>query len=128
MILISKLITAAVTAVVVESALPHVVYFLIGMFFSHKISFLKDVGLIDRSAPRFNNKSTITLLFIYSSLTLLNKQQTNKQQTDDWGWSNAGYHRLGFDEVVTPNIDSLVSDGVELDRFYGESIMRKQFL
>lgn len=76
MILISKLITAAVTAVVVESALPHVVYFLIGMFFSHKISFgerrwFKDVGLLDRSAPRFNNKSTITLLFIYSSLTLL---------------------------------------------------------
>ncbi|GAB5355832.1 hypothetical protein AAMO2058_000238900 [Amorphochlora amoebiformis] len=38
---------------------------------------------------------------------------------DDYGWANAGWHRPeGFDEVQTPNLDSLVSEGIELDRHY----------
>lgn len=38
---------------------------------------------------------------------------------DDWGWANVGYHRNPpTKEVVTPNIDSLVKDGLELDQFY----------
>ena len=35
---------------------------------------------------------------------------------DDWGWANVGYHRdPPTREVVTPNINSLVKDGLELD-------------
>ena len=38
---------------------------------------------------------------------------------DDWGWANVGYHRNPpTREVDTPNIDSLVKDGLELDQFY----------
>ena len=38
---------------------------------------------------------------------------------DDWGWANVGYHRdPPTKEVVTPNIDSLVSNGLELDQHY----------
>lgn len=38
---------------------------------------------------------------------------------DDWGWDNAGYHRpAGDKEIVTPHIDQLVKEGIELDRHY----------
>lgn len=38
---------------------------------------------------------------------------------DDWGWDNVGYHRQkGDKEIVTPNIDQLVKEGIELDRHY----------
>ena len=38
---------------------------------------------------------------------------------DDWGWANVGYHRdPPTKEVVTPNIDSLVREGLELDQHY----------
>ena len=38
---------------------------------------------------------------------------------DDWGWGNVGYHRdPPTNEVVTPNIDALVMDGLELDQHY----------
>ena len=38
---------------------------------------------------------------------------------DDWGWANVGYHRdTPTKEVVTPNIDSLVKEGLELDQHY----------
>lgn len=37
---------------------------------------------------------------------------------DDWGWNNTGYHRPNDPEVVTPNIDQLVRQGIELDRHY----------
>lgn len=38
---------------------------------------------------------------------------------DDWGWANVGYHRdPPTKEVVTPNIDSLVYDGLQLDQHY----------
>lgn len=36
---------------------------------------------------------------------------------DDLGWADVGYHRLS--PIRTPNIDRLVGEGVELDRFYG---------
>ena len=38
---------------------------------------------------------------------------------DDWGWANVGYHRnsLGEDSL-TPNIDSLVEEGLQLDQHY----------
>lgn len=41
---------------------------------------------------------------------------------DDWGWNDVGYHRAENNcssrEIQTPNIDSLVQQGVELDRHY----------
>ena len=38
---------------------------------------------------------------------------------DDWGWANVGYHRNPpTNEVVTPNIDNLVKQGLELDQHY----------
>lgn len=38
---------------------------------------------------------------------------------DDWGWGNVGYHRDSpTKEVVTPNIDGLVNEGLELDQHY----------
>lgn len=38
---------------------------------------------------------------------------------DDWGWANVGYHRSPpTNEVVTPNIDKLVKEGLELDQHY----------
>ena len=48
---------------------------------------------------------------------------------DDWGWSNVGFHRqnisaggssgsVSSDDVVTPNFDALVRNGLELDRNY----------
>ena len=38
---------------------------------------------------------------------------------DDWGWANVGYHRNPpTREVVTPNIDRLVKQGLELNQHY----------
>jgi len=38
---------------------------------------------------------------------------------DDWGWANVGYHRdTPAKEVVTPNFDNLVKEGLELDQHY----------
>ena len=38
---------------------------------------------------------------------------------DDWGWANVGYHHNPpTREVDTPNIDSLVKDGLKLDQHY----------
>ena len=36
---------------------------------------------------------------------------------DDWGWANAGWHQKS-PEVTTPQMDELVSSGIELDRAY----------
>eukprot|EP00055_Hartaetosiga_balthica_P003234 m.7069 g.7069 ORF g.7069 m.7069 type:complete len:553 (+) comp2699_c0_seq1:7-1665(+) len=39
---------------------------------------------------------------------------------DDFGWAEVGYHREGTekDQVLTPTIDSLVAEGIELNRHY----------
>ena len=40
--------------------------------------------------------------------------------SDDHGWGDVGYHGS---EIATPNIDRLVHDGMELNRFYTASGM-----
>ena len=38
---------------------------------------------------------------------------------DDWGWADVGYHRnTSGDDTSTPNIDSLVKAGLQLDQHY----------
>ena len=38
---------------------------------------------------------------------------------DDWGWANVGYHREPpTEEIVTPHMDNLVKEGLELDQCY----------
>ena len=56
---------------------------------------------------------------------LVSSEQPNKlphivmMLVDDWGWANVGYHRdPPTREVVTPNIDDLVKQGLELDQHY----------
>lgn len=36
----------------------------------------------------------------------------------DWGWANLGVHNPGNPEVVTPNIDALIAEGILLERHY----------
>ena len=37
---------------------------------------------------------------------------------DDWGWANWGVHNPKNPEIVTPNLDALLAEGIELDRHY----------
>ena len=62
----------------------------------------------------------ISLILISDlSVSLCNKPHIVFMLVDDWGWANAGYHRSPpTPEVVTPNIDSLVKQGLELDQHY----------
>ena len=42
---------------------------------------------------------------------------------DDWGWANVGYHRdTPTREVQTPNFDSLVKNGLELNQHYSYNV------
>ena len=38
---------------------------------------------------------------------------------DDWGWGNLDIHNPGNPEIVTPNINSIITkEGILLDRHY----------
>jgi arylsulfatase B len=37
---------------------------------------------------------------------------------DDWGWANLRSHNPGNAEVVTPNLDALITSGIRLDQHY----------
>jgi arylsulfatase I/J len=41
---------------------------------------------------------------------------------DDYGWADSGWHRLDdkdpSTDVMTPNMNALVKEGIELDRHY----------
>ena len=67
-------------------------------------------------------KLVIALLLVASSEAALNatsKPHLVFMLVDDWGWANVGYHRNPqTKEVVTPNIDMLVKEGLELDQHY----------
>ena len=48
---------------------------------------------------------------------------------DDWGWANVGYHRdPPTKEVVTPNIDKLVKEGLELDQHCVQGVLSLSLL
>jgi len=54
-----------------------------------------------------------------SSQHQLKKPHIVMMLVDNWGWANVGYHRdPPTKEVVTPNMDSLVTEGLELDQHY----------
>ena len=67
----------------------------------------------------------IPVIFLLTILMTSNGQEQQEKAekphivfllVDDWGWANAGYHRNPpTKEVVTPNMDSLVKEGLELD-------------
>ena len=73
-------------------------------------------------------------VFIFTLASILKaappgQQQPEKHQAskphivfmlvDDWGWANVGYHRnSSLKEIVTPNIDNLVKEGLELNQHY----------
>ena len=67
-----------------------------------------------------NQSTWMTLMILISNLSLLScKPHIVFMLVDDWGWANAGYHRNpSTPEVVTPNIDNLVEQGLELDQHY----------
>ncbi len=78
--------------------------------------------IVSTAIMTFKMLSLLTLTF---SLTLTTKvcfaakPHIMFMLVDDWGWANVGYHRNGTDkEVVTPNIDDLVKNGLELDQHY----------
>ena len=62
----------------------------------------------------------IRLLILISNFSLFFcKPHIVFMLVDDWGWANVGYHRNPTTrEVVTPNIDNLVEQGLELDQHY----------
>lgn len=59
----------------------------------------------------------VAMLLLVVSLPALGGEKPNIViiLADDLGWANVSYHAGGAD---TPNIDSLVAEGIELDRFY----------
>ena len=60
-----------------------------------------------------------TVLLLLFSLGVSKKPHVFFLLVDDWGWANAGYHRdTPTKEVATPNFDSLVREGLELDHHY----------
>ncbi len=47
---------------------------------------------------------------------------------DDWGYNNWGAHSVNNSnskEILTPHIDSLANEGVELMRFYVHQVSRR---
>ena len=65
---------------------------------------------------------TLKILFLASSVALQppsDKPHIFFMLVDDWGWANVGYHRdTPTKDISTPNIDSLVKVGLQLDQHY----------
>ena len=68
------------------------------------------------------------LLAIFLSLPLLilsKKPHIVHVMIDDLGWAEVGYHNIAAraaGDIKTPVMDSLIKEGLELDRFYTEKI------
>lgn len=61
----------------------------------------------------------VTLLCMGTTISADSKPHIVFVMVDDWGWANVGYHRdPPTTEVVTPNFDNLVKQGLELDQHY----------
>lgn len=80
------------------------------------------------------NLSLLILQIVLVGLTVANAHShghsSNKQphilflMVDDFGWASASFHHhheLSLPEVVTPHIDHLVAEGIELDQHYAFS-------
>ena len=56
---------------------------------------------------------------LHSSSKQASKPHIVFMLVDDWGWADVGYHRTtSTKDIVTPNIDSLVEVGLQLDQHY----------
>ena len=61
----------------------------------------------------------LAVLFFTTVATADTKPHIVFVLVDDWGWANVGYHRdPPTKEVVTPNIDGLLKEGLELNQHY----------
>ena len=58
------------------------------------------------------------LLIVSSVSAVTSKPHIVFVMVDDWGWVNVGYHRSSHMRSYTPNIDSLVNEGLQLDQHY----------
>ena len=61
----------------------------------------------------------LILLLLAASTLVADKPHILFLLVDDWGWANVGYHHeVATKEVQSPNFDSLVKNGLELDQTY----------
>ena len=69
------------------------------------------------------SRSLLCFLFCSCVLAVNSKPHIVLVLVDDLGWANVGYHRsTPSPDVDTPNIDSLVQEGLELDQHYAFSV------
>ena len=67
------------------------------------------------------HKAVVLFVVLFSELAIAQPAKPHLvfMLVDDWGWANVGYHRNPpTREVVTPNIDNLVKEGLELNQHY----------
>ena len=66
----------------------------------------------------------LSVTFTASAVSIRSNRSADKPHivfmlVDDWGWADVGYHRnTSKNDVPTPNIDSLVKEGLQLDQHY----------
>ena len=61
----------------------------------------------------------ISAVYFSAQSALAKKPHIVFLMVDDWGWADVGYHRNdSSNEIVTPNIDNLVKEGLQLDQHY----------
>jgi arylsulfatase A-like enzyme len=68
---------------------------------------------------RFTASLACVLFIASAALAADTKPNVLILVSDDQGWGDVGYHN---EEAVTPNIDQMVKDGLEMDRWYSYPI------